>query len=259
MLIKLRFRFPDIFLGMMLAVAIFAMGATFWSSENISRVTEEQSKPKANDPASNHIERKYWWQDATADFTFGLIVVGLFQAGIFYVQLRFLRKSLRATVTIESPIAVIPEMKIVPYSGWGERDGLVDRLAPGPIPDFCRVLISVINLGKSSMQITSFCIEREVLAELPLAPNYRTIDRAWNPWLGFYPHQPPLWFRANDHLTELRFSDAQRQSIQAGTATLWIYGYFTYLNALEEELTHKFMARWDLQQGLVGEQRPGYI
>jgi hypothetical protein len=131
--------------------------------------------------------------------------------------------------------------------------------APGPIPDFCRVLISVINLGKSSMQITSFCIEREVLAELPLAPNYRTIDRAWNPWLGFYPHQPPLWFRANDHLTELRFSDAQRQSIQAGTATLWIYGYFTYLNALEEELTHKFMARWDLQQGLVGEQRPGYI
>src|SRR5580704_17934335 len=99
MLIKLRFRFPDIFLGMMLAVAIFAMGATFWSSENISRVTEEQSRPKANDPASNHIERKYWWQDATADFTFGLIVVGLFQAGIFYVQLRFLRKSLRATVT----------------------------------------------------------------------------------------------------------------------------------------------------------------
>ena len=101
MLIKLRFRFPDIFLGMMLAVAIFAMGATFWSSENISRITEGKAEPKANDPASNHMNGDIGGRSRTADFIFGLIVVGLFQAGILYVQLRFLRKSLRATVTID--------------------------------------------------------------------------------------------------------------------------------------------------------------
>ena len=58
---------------------------------------------------------------------------------------------------------------------------------------------------------------------LPSFHSRPTIALLIEPYLlKFHPHQPPLWFRANDDLTELRFSDAQRQSIQAGTATLWI-------------------------------------
>jgi len=109
------------------------------------------------------------------------------------------------------------------------------------------------------MRITSFCIERVLLdpdADLPEQPRYHSIDNRWQPWLVPFAQQ---WFRPADDITALDFSDAQRAAIAAGRQRLWIFGYFTYLNAVEETLTHKFMARWDVRQGLVGERRPNYV
>jgi hypothetical protein len=93
MLIKLRFRFPDVLFGVLLAVAIFAMGAVFWSSPNSSTPTQTQTDTKSGErnPGKQEIA---WWQDPVAVFTLGLVFIGLVQAGIFYGQMRLIRRSL---------------------------------------------------------------------------------------------------------------------------------------------------------------------
>ena len=84
---------------------------------------------------------------------------------------------------------------------------------------------------------------------------YYYLDNNWQPWLVPF---GDLWFKPADEITALAFSAEDRQAIANGTKSLWVYGYFTYLNAVEDEHTHKFMARWDLVRGLVGERRPNY-
>jgi len=61
-----------------------------------------------------------------------------------------------------------------------------------------------------------------------------------------------------DAITAVKVTPQEKQDIQDGVRSLWIFGYFTYLNVIGDELTHKFMARWDLTRGLVGERHQGY-
>jgi hypothetical protein len=94
MLIKLRFRFPEILFGALLAVAIFAMGATFWSPPNSSAPTQPQAGTQSGERSPGNKQEIAWWQDPVAVFTLGLVFIGLLQAGIFYGQMRLIRKSL---------------------------------------------------------------------------------------------------------------------------------------------------------------------
>lgn len=94
MLIKLRFRFPEVLLGFLLAVAIFAMGALFLSSPNSSSPTQTQSSTQAGERSGGNKQEVAWWQDPVAVFTLGLVVIGLLQAFIFYGQMRLIRQSL---------------------------------------------------------------------------------------------------------------------------------------------------------------------
>ena len=130
-----------------------------------------------------------------------------------------------------------------------------DRIPPGPIPDFCRVLVLIKNFGRSSMHITSFCIEKRVCAVLPVAHEYRNIDNNWQPWLA--PHDA-LWFVPSDALIAVHLNAGERADIQTGRAIFWVYGYITYLNVLGKSLTHKFLYKWDLTKGFVRENRAGY-
>jgi hypothetical protein len=94
MLIKLRFRFPEVLFGILLAVAIFAMGAMFWSSPNSSAPTQSQASAQSSERSPGNKQEIAWWQDPVAVFTLGLVFIGLLQAGIFYGQMRLIRKSL---------------------------------------------------------------------------------------------------------------------------------------------------------------------
>jgi len=87
-------RFPDIFLGALLAVAIFAIGFVFGSLPHSGSSAQNESAAKTGNTSNTHIEQKNWWNDPVANFTLGLVFVGLFQVGLFYVQLRFIRESL---------------------------------------------------------------------------------------------------------------------------------------------------------------------
>ena len=102
--------------------------------------------------------------------------------------------------------------------------------------------------------MTELCIEKFAGTELPAFPAYNHII----PW-GLVLEKGPIWIRAGDDQIEITPTD-----IGAATAAyqfngaFWVYGYFAYRNLLNEKVEHKFLARWDLAQGFVGENRPGY-
>jgi hypothetical protein len=90
----MRFRTTELLFGMLLAVAIFAMGALFWSSPNSSSPTQAQSSTQSGERSGGNKQEIGWWQDPVAVFTLGLVFIGLLQAAIFYGQMRLIRKSL---------------------------------------------------------------------------------------------------------------------------------------------------------------------
>jgi hypothetical protein len=96
MLIKLRFRFPDVFFGALLAVAIFALGAAFWSAQNPSQPTQPQSTANGTNEKNQRQQHEGLWDWITHDAAgfFTLWLVGGGQLALFYVQLRIIRKSL---------------------------------------------------------------------------------------------------------------------------------------------------------------------
>jgi hypothetical protein len=96
MLINLRFRFPEVFFGALLAVAIFAMGMVFDPSLH---PPSQQMAPTnaANQNQAGHIDGGFWnWltHDVTGVFTLFLVVVGSLQIWVFLRQLRLIRDSL---------------------------------------------------------------------------------------------------------------------------------------------------------------------
>jgi hypothetical protein len=173
--------------------------------------------------------------------TVGTTVAISVQAFLFIWQLRLIRGTLeqteeasrtaatqaKAIVAANSPIPVIAEIKLVPYESWEAADGAADRVHPGePIPECCRVLPCITNIGRHSMRITSFCIERVLLdpdADLPEQPRYHSIDNRWQPWLVPFTQQ---WFRPADDITALDFSAEQRAAIAAGQQRLWNFWLF---------------------------------
>jgi hypothetical protein len=89
----MRFRVPEIFLGVFLTVAIFAMGIMFDSSHRPP--AEQQIAAGAiNENASHPPDGGIWnWvtHDAAGFFTLWLVIVGGAQIGLFYWQLRLIR------------------------------------------------------------------------------------------------------------------------------------------------------------------------
>jgi hypothetical protein len=121
MLIKLRFGFPEIVFGMLLAVALFAMGALFRSSQYPGQPAQTQSAEKSDQATHDKAQPKNFWEAATTDpvatFTAALVIVGLFQAGLFFVQLKLIRISLDdakevAEATTDAAIAATKQAKI---------------------------------------------------------------------------------------------------------------------------------------------------
>lgn len=95
---KGRFRFPEIFFGMLLAVAIFATGLIFGLSRNFGPATKSPGAGHRGDEKNNSQQDAGLWnwltRDASGFFTIWLVVIGGAQLVLFYVQLRLIRESL---------------------------------------------------------------------------------------------------------------------------------------------------------------------
>jgi hypothetical protein len=80
---------------MLLAVAIFAMGTAFWSSQ---RPTAQPVETEKTDKSANQQKQQEGWLERAADplvvITFLLVVVGAGQVGLFWRQLKVISVSL---------------------------------------------------------------------------------------------------------------------------------------------------------------------
>ena len=98
MLIKLRFGFPEVVIGMLLAVAIFAIGMVFGSSQQSSPAAQSQHADNRPHESTNDQPDEGLWHwlvhDAAGFFTLWLVIVGGGQVVLFYVQLTLIRESL---------------------------------------------------------------------------------------------------------------------------------------------------------------------
>src|ERR1700733_768992 len=101
MLIKLLFRFPEVLLGVLLAVALFAMGMLFssqYSGNAAQKITQQEatsSSNSAHNPDDELVGSTWLTKDAAGFFTFALVIIGGLQAILFLAQLRLIRDSLR--------------------------------------------------------------------------------------------------------------------------------------------------------------------
>lgn len=93
-----RFRVPELFLGCLLTVAVFAIGMLFEGQKQPASPTQTTSnqeaasaRQKTQGPDAELTGSTWLTKDAAGFFTFGLVWVGLGQAVLFFVQLRYMR------------------------------------------------------------------------------------------------------------------------------------------------------------------------
>jgi hypothetical protein len=182
---KLKFRFPEIFFGMLLAVAIFAMGAMFVSVGNVP--TPEQTSAQQNDKKPANQRSKSLWipEDATGFFT---LWVAAFTGLLAFCTFRLfgatrdvaLASQKQATISaaIEAPIPLISAMKLVQYQQIPGEVVITDPVRPGPIPANCRILFLIENKGRTPLRSLELCLEKFTGNALPARPTYTNVE----PW-----------------------------------------------------------------------------
>jgi hypothetical protein len=266
MRIKLKFYIPEIFLGMMLAVAIFVMGGIFWSSGNFP-TTKQTTQQQTDNKNSEGKQTKSIWipEDSTGFFT---LWVALFTGILAFSTIRLYgatrdaafaaHKQATISAVVEGPLPLIVSLKIVQYplipgTTTLGPDGLTDHVQPGPIPPNCRVLIAVENKGRTVARMRELCIEKYIGAVLPANPTYTHVE----PW-GLMLEKGPIWIQASDALANITPAEVLASIATYPNGAFWVYGYFAYLDLLNERVEHKFLARWDLASGFVPDNRPGY-
>jgi hypothetical protein len=97
--LRMRFRIPELFLGALMTVAVFAMGMMFESSHY-----QPSNQPTAQTAAKVQTAQKtepftldWLTEDGTVFFTAALVVVACIQAALFVWQLRYMRKGMEDT------------------------------------------------------------------------------------------------------------------------------------------------------------------
>jgi hypothetical protein len=219
------------------------------SAEDNARDASEAEK-KANSD---------WWSWLLSVLT---IAVLFGQAIILAAQAYFLSGTLKTTAivanatqrqsrifaAVEGPVPLIVGLKVVQYplipgtTILGEH-GLADRINPGPISANCRVLIAFENKGRTVTRMLELCIEKFIGNVLPANSCYAHVE----PW-GLVLEKGPLWIQATDELANITPAEVGTAAAVYPNGAFWAYGYFAYLNLLDERVEQKFLARWDLTQ-----------
>lgn len=91
---------PELFLGCLLTVAVFAMGFIFCKeqasrpAQQISQQETSSDRHNAQNPDAELTGSTWLTKDAAGFFTFGLVVVGGIQVLMFFIQLQYMRKGM---------------------------------------------------------------------------------------------------------------------------------------------------------------------
>jgi len=155
-------------------------------------------------------------------------------------------------IAVEGPAPVISSIKLVEYTN-ATGPSVTDPVPPGPIPQFCRVIPEIYNLGRTPANIAQFSLQWAVSEDVPNAPRYNNmkdvslrLERSTRLWIRIDPEG------------DIPLTNAERQLIQLQRSVLWVYGFFAYQCLLGETYHVGFLARWNLAAGFQFEARPNY-
>jgi phosphate/sulfate permease len=261
MLIKLRFRIPEVLFGILLTVAIFATGAVFWSSPNSSTPTQTQSSTQAGERSTGNKQEIVWWQDPVAVFTLGLVFIGLLQAGIFYGQMRLIRKSLgpaekaadAANLNAQAVIDAERARLFVVIKIENITKGINDasRVPEASDPEdrtayAIQLKYALKNYGKTPAIIQDMGHRAIIASRLP--PDIRgsselVLDMP-EPIIGENEESQALFILDLPRLT----AGLARRLVQAET-TFWFFGFVIYDDTFGWQRTIEFVWRYDATSG----------
>ncbi|MGB7102148.1 MAG: hypothetical protein WBD95_25725 [Xanthobacteraceae bacterium] len=266
MLIKLRFHFPEIVLGILLAVALFAMGAIFQSSHQPPSA-EQAAESNKKEAAKNNADRKEaqpLWIPADSvglytailtAFTGILAGVSIFQ-GIMLLradkttQLSADAAKLAATVAVRAQLPVLTLKQFDIFRRADPGDGPVRMNLGKELVAKLTVAVTFTNLGSNAAEITFGCLEWTIVknaAELPLPPRYENII-PYTPGVnvitnGNVPLDVP---RRNIDLTE-----NQLARLNAAEEFLFIFGFISFNDFLGEPHQIRICGKWAVFPGGV--------
>ena len=148
---------------------------------------------------------------------------------------------------------MIVSIKLVQYAQIPGETALGDAVSPGQIPANCRILFLIENKGRTPLRLLELCIEKFIGPTLPAHPVY-IHKESW----GLVLEKGPLWIKATDALVNVTPADVGAAAAVYPNGAFWVFGYFAYLDLLDKRIERKFLARWDLVEGFVADNRPGY-
>jgi|SRR5581483_1355943 len=235
----MRFRVPEIFLGAMLVVCVFAMGMLF-SSQPSNEPKREQSPNKAEAHSAEYPFVRFWnWtsHDPVAFYTFVLAIFTGVLGATAIVQIRYLRKadetarlaadaanlSAKAAIAIELPIIRV-EPQMIGFGAARHEDNSVTEYA------FVSSL-TFSNLGRTKAFPIDVWCGWTVGNALPKEPFYRV----------FQPFRTDLIFEPGPNLRQkvtltdpsIEFAPGEKAKVESGDLSLWFYCRLNYLDFMQ--------------------------
>jgi hypothetical protein len=221
MLIKARFRFSELLLGILLSVAIFAIGMTFGSSrhqQTDKSTVQIQTKQKPEPFTSDWLT-----EDGTVFFTALLVFVASIQAGLFVWQLILIQRSLKPAERAADAARASAEHVKAAERAFAKMSGC----APGIIPDISglfRIKVSIRNFGRTPATISDIVLNRVVLPHgnpLPQVPQYERQDGQITG--GFLVANEEMFFERFYRITR-----EEMISVRDLQSDLYLIGYLDY-------------------------------
>ena len=250
---QVKFRIPEILLGAMLAVAIFAMGMTFQSSlpppnqeaAQTSNPSAEHSSTKITGPNSpdERIANYTWWLSA---FTLALVVVSAFQ-GFFLIRADKTARTAANAADLNARAAIAIELPIIKAS--------LDSLTNGVSQEFgvrrerCSVhSVTFSNVGRTK----AFPVELRygfATWSLPKTPRYTFVETyQFNEIFENDPKITNRKFLASDKEIEM----GEWSFIAGGQCPVWFYCELEYLDFMQSPQKAAFCWCWKNIGGGMG-------
>ena len=240
-----RFKIPDLLLGCLLTVAIFATGALFaWRPEatNARGDIAEQNATKKGDgtksPDSELVGPTWLTKDAAGFFAFisALVVGG--QAVMFFIQLRYMRIGMReATIAAEAAnngalaatdSARIARNAVRPYlTPFGPELRNWTKAIKESNPDqVLSVYLDITNIGTGVGFVKSYGIIHEIRSSGEpgsVAPQVRD-------GMGRMPLRPDAVLETEAAFYHFQISAGEQLAIIKFKKALYVYGYVRYFD-----------------------------
>jgi hypothetical protein len=261
----MRFRLPEIFLGIFLTVAVFSMGMLFGSSRG-SPPKQQTTSDAAQENANHPPDGGFWdWvtHDAAGFFTLWLVIVGGGQIGLFYWQLQLIRISAddakragmaaeRAADATAASVDLARDTAKRQLRAYVTVNGIIRTKDPGDLEGAgFAVLVDIKNNGQTPAFDLLQWAQIEI-KEFPLE-TLLPIHCLQNPTRGILPPETksvafPVFTRA--------LTNFEENAIRANHTAIYVYGEVDYLDVFGDRHFTRFRLRCNGQGFPLGMFKP---